>query len=61
MTESHHAPAIPPASGRETVPRLADVARRPPNRDASLARALDARRRLRPRAERFTHLKRMYD
>ena len=53
--------AATPASGRGTVTRITDArrsAQRPPRRSL---RARDARRELRPRSERFAHLKRMYD
>lgn len=49
--------AIPTASGRGTVTRINKVRRA--QRD--LERAREARRGLRPRTERFAHLKRMYD
>lgn len=52
--------AIATAAGRGAVTRLPD-ARRQPSRTDPVLRARDARRRLRPRSERFAHLKRMYD
>jgi hypothetical protein len=48
------------APGRGTVTRLSAI-RRSSNSRNDVRRAQDARRRLRPREERFAHLKRMYD
>ena len=58
--DKNKATATTSATGRGTVTRIQD-ARRPARRPDSLARALEARRQLRPRSERFAHLKRMYD
>ncbi len=52
--------AIAPATGRGTLTRLTD-GRPQPSRTDPLLRARDARRQLRPRSERFVHLKRRYD
>lgn len=52
--------AIAPANGRGTVTRISAALRSTAAR-ADVSRARDARRRLRPRSERFAHLKRMYD
>ena len=51
--------AIASATGRGTVTRLSAAPRRH-NSDAT-ERAREARRGLKPRAERFAHLKRMHD
>lgn len=52
--------AVATASGRGTVTRITDGPRSSRNR-TDLSRARQARRELRPRSERFAHLKRMYD
>jgi hypothetical protein len=52
--------AIAPASGRGTVTRISSTGRITRTR-TDVARAREARRELRPRSERFAHLKRMYD
>jgi hypothetical protein len=52
--------AIAPAPGRGTVTRLA-APRRPHKAATDVSRAREARRGLKPRSERFAHLKRMYD
>jgi len=49
------------ARGRGAATGMADARRRTARRDDSLTRALDARRGLQPRSERFAHLKRMHD
>ena len=48
------------AQVRATVTKI-DRPRPAGRRDDALARARTARRELRPRSERFAHLKRMYD
>ena len=53
--------AIALATGRGTVTRLANAGRPPLTRTDPIGRAQSARRSLRPRSERFAHLKRMYD
>ena len=60
MNNGNDAPRVAPASGRGTVTRLSGAAARPLSR-TDVTRARDARRELRPRTERFAHLKRMYD
>ena len=52
--------AIPTAAGRGTVTRISAARRSTPTR-LDVTRAREARRSLRPRSERFAHLKRMYD
>jgi hypothetical protein len=59
MTKTHTT-AIASANGRGTVTRMSAVRRSTPT-STDVARARDARRRLRPRAERFAHLKQMHD
>jgi hypothetical protein len=49
--------AIASAHGRGTVTRISTTRRRSSPTD----RAREARRHLKPRSERFAHLKRMYD
>ena len=51
--------AVAPATGRGTVTRI--NAGRTPRTRPDISRAREARRELRPRSERFAHLKRMYD
>jgi hypothetical protein len=52
--------AVAPATGRGTVTRISDRSRTPRSRN-EISRAREARRELRPRSERFAHLKRMHD
>jgi hypothetical protein len=52
--------AIASAPGRGTVTRIS-AARRPHATATQISRAREARRGLKPRSERFAHLKRMYD
>jgi hypothetical protein len=52
--------AVASASGRGTVTRISD-SRRTSRTRSEIGRAREARRELRPRSERFAHLKRMYD
>jgi hypothetical protein len=52
--------AVAPASGRGTVTRI-DDSRRTPRTHTQVMRAREARRELRPRSERFAHLKQMHD
>jgi hypothetical protein len=52
--------AVASASGRGTVTRIGDH-RRTSRTHSDVVRAREARRELRPRSERFAHLKRMYD
>ena len=49
------------AQVRATVTRMDRNPRPLARRESALARARTARRELRPRSERFAHLKRMYD
>jgi len=51
--------AIASATGRGTVTRTSSTPRR--HTSAATERAREARRDLKPRAERFAHLKRMHD
>jgi CRISPR/Cas system Type II protein with McrA/HNH and RuvC-like nuclease domain len=52
--------AVAPASGRGNVTRIT-AARRPSSTAAATDRAREARRGLKPRSDRFAHLKRMHD
>lgn len=49
------------ASGRGGVTRINQNLRAAPERAGAISRARTARKQLRPRTERFAHLKRMYD
>ena len=53
--------AVSPASGRGSVTRLSRPRPVFSRRENDLDRARAARNGLRPRSERFAHLKRMYD
>ena len=53
--------AVAPASGRGTVTRISAARGAASRREGAVDRARAARRELRPRSERFAHLKRMYD
>ncbi len=59
MTRAGNLIAIPPATGRGPQPRTSDTRRTTTVTD--VARARTALRELKPRRERFAHLKRMYD
>lgn len=54
-------PAVSPVSRRGSVTRISRARQATPRRDAALSRARAARNGLRPRSERFAHLKRMHD
>jgi len=54
-------PALAPASGRGGLTRVSKARRAAPQRISAVSRARAARNQLRPRTERFAHLKRMYD
>jgi hypothetical protein len=59
MTKNQNT-AIASATGRGSVTRIS-AARRPNTRTTDVSRAREARRGLKPRSERFAHLKRMHD
>lgn len=52
---------VAPASGRGSVTRITPARSATSRREGAITRARSARRELRPRSERFAHLKRMHD
>ena len=52
---------VAPAPGRGRVTRISAANSGASRREGAITRARSARRELRPRSERFAHLKRMHD